>query len=225
MAFYVPGISWGGRAQNGRKNINAQSGSQDTSTPDAPARLHRRLMIVAAIDIGGTFTDLVAFEERSGRFVQAKSLTTPAQLVQGIIDCVRKSGLESSDIAELIHGSTIALHTPIQRKGGRAGCEKFAAEGVQAVAICFLHSYVNPRHEPEAGEIVRKLMPGAYLSLSHQILREYREFERMSTTVVNAYIGPKVGGYVRGLKASLADIGFEGELTMMRSSGGVLTPA
>jgi len=244
-------------------------------------------MIVAAIDIGGTFTDLMAFDDVGGRFIQAKSLTTPAQLVQGIIDCLRKSGLESSGIAELIHGSTIAINTLIERKGAltglivtrgtrdvysigrgnrpesynlffhrhrplvarhltcevreralasgeireamqaadvQAACNKFAAEGVQAVAICFLHSYVNPKHEREAGEIVQKAMPGVTLSLSHRILREYREFERMSTTAVNAYIGPKVGGYVRGLKASLAEIGFHGELTIMRSSGGVMTP-
>jgi N-methylhydantoinase A len=68
------------------------------------------------------------------------------------------------------------------------------------------------------------MLPGAYLSLSHEILREYREFERTSTTVVNAYIGPKVGGYVRSLKASLAEIGVRGELTIMQSNGGVMTP-
>ena len=67
-------------------------------------------------------------------------------------------------------------------------------------------------------------MPDAYLSLSHDILREYREFERMSTTVVNAYIGPKVGGYVKSLKSSLGDIGFDGNLSIMRSNGGVMTP-
>jgi N-methylhydantoinase A len=67
-------------------------------------------------------------------------------------------------------------------------------------------------------------MPGVYLSLSHDILREYREFERMSTTVVNAYIGPKVGGYVKDLKSSLGRIGFKGDLSIMRSNGGVMTP-
>jgi len=81
----------------------------------------------------------------------------------------------------------------------------------KAVAVCFLHSYVNPEHERAAGEIVRRTLPEAYVSLSHEILREYREFERTSTTVVNAYIGPKVGGYVRSLKASLAQIGFRGQ--------------
>ena len=103
-------------------------------------------------------------------------------------------------------------------------CRALAAEGVEAVAVCFLHSYVNPEHERIAGEMIRAAMPGAYVSLSHEILREYREFERMSTTVVNAYIGPKVGGYVKSLSSSLGGIGFRGALSIMRSNGGVMTP-
>ncbi|HVG51258.1 MAG TPA: hydantoinase/oxoprolinase family protein [Xanthobacteraceae bacterium] len=244
-------------------------------------------MIVVAIDIGGTFTDLVGFDEAAGKFVEAKSLTTPAQLGQGILDCIRKSGLQASAIDELIHGSTTAINTLIERKGAKTGlivtrgtrdvytigrgnrpeaynllfhrhrplaprqltrevderllatgeiftpldrgsveeaCKVLAAEGVEAVAICFLHSYVNPDHERAAGEIVRAKLPGAYLSMSHEILREYREFERMSTTVVNAYIGPKVGGYVKGLKDDLGSVGFRGELSIMRSNGGVMPP-
>ena len=90
--------------------------------------------------------------------------------------------------------------------------------------MCFLHSYLDPSHEQQAGEMIRKALPDAYLSLSHDILREYREFERMSTTVVNAYIGPKVGGYVKSLKSNLGDIGFDGNLSIMRSNGGVMTP-
>ncbi len=244
-------------------------------------------MLAAAIDIGGTFTDLMAFDGRTGRFAQAKSLTTPVQLVQGIIDCIRKSGLDPSAIGELIHGSTTAINTLIERKGAKTGlivtrgtrdvyligrgnrpesynlffhrhqplvlrrltreiqervlssgevleplqrasvedaCRRFAEEGVEAVAVCFLHSYLNPEHERAAGEIVRRALPAAYVSLSHEILREYREFERMSTTVVNAYIGPKVGGYVKSLKSSLAEVGFRGDLTVMQSNGGVMTP-
>src|SRR5262249_6443384 len=95
---------------------------------------------------------------------------------------------------------------------------------VEAVAVCLLHSYANPKHESLAGTMIRKALPGAYLSLSHEILREYREFERMSTTVVNAYIGPKVGGYVKNLRADLGGIGFAGELSIMRSNGGVMSP-
>jgi N-methylhydantoinase A len=244
-------------------------------------------LLLVAIDIGGTFTDLMAFDEATGRFAQAKSLTTPAELAQGIVDCLRKSGTDVAEIGELIHGSTTAINTLIERKGAKTGlivtrgtrdvysigrgnrpesynlffhrhrplvprhltleidertlasgevleplahaslaeaCRRLAEEKVEAVAVCFLHSYVNPEHERAAGELVRRLLPGAYVSLSHEILREYREFERTSTTVVNAYIGPKVGGYVRSLKASLAEIGFCGALTIMQSNGGVMTP-
>ena len=243
--------------------------------------------LLVAIDIGGTFTDLMAFDEATGRFAQAKSLTTPTQLVKGIIDCLRMSGVDLAEIGELIHGSTTAINILIERKGAKTGlivtrgtrdvysigrgnrpesynlffhrhrplvprhltreidermlasgevleplehasleeaCRRLADEKVEAVAVCFLHSYVNPEHERAAGEIVRRALPGAYVSLSHEILREYREFERTSTTVVNAYIGPKVGGYVRSLKASLAQIGFRGDLTIMQSNGGVMTP-
>ena len=76
-------------------------------------------MIVVAIDIGGTFTDLVGFDDSAKSFVEAKSLTTPAQLEQGVIDCIRKSGLKAAAIAELIHGSTIAINTLIERKGAK----------------------------------------------------------------------------------------------------------
>src|SRR5579872_2282976 len=78
-------------------------------------------MIVVAIDIGGTFTDLVGFDDKAGKFVEAKSLTTPHELSQGILDCIRKSGLEAAAIDELIHGSTIAINTLIERKGAKTG--------------------------------------------------------------------------------------------------------
>jgi N-methylhydantoinase A len=244
-------------------------------------------MIVVAIDIGGTFTDLVGFDDAAGRFAEAKSLTTPHELTQGVLDCIRKSGLKPDAIEELIHGSTVAINTLIERNGAKTGlivtsgtrdvytvgrgnrpeaynlffhrhrplvprhltreieerltssgevfrplnkasiaeaCRTLAAEGVEAVAVCLLHSYANPNHERIAGAMVSEGLPNAYLSLSHDILREYREFERLSTTVVNAYIGPKVGGYVKNLKSRLSQAGFAGELSIMRSNGGVMMP-
>ena len=78
-------------------------------------------MIFVAVDIGGTFTDLVGFDDAKGAFLQAKSLTTPAELGQGVIDCIRQSGVEPGAIAELIHGSTIAINTLIERKGAKTG--------------------------------------------------------------------------------------------------------
>ena len=113
---------------------------------------------------------------------------------------------------------------PLKKASVAEACKALKAAGVEAVAVCFLHSYANPEHERIAGAMIRKAMPDVYLSLSHDILREYREFERMSTTVVNAYIGPKVGGYVKSLQSSLGGIGFAGDLSIMRSNGGVMTP-
>ncbi len=113
---------------------------------------------------------------------------------------------------------------PLDKASVAEACKALAAAGVEAVAVCLLHAYANPEHERSVGAMVHEALPHAYLSLSHDILREYREFERMSTTVVNAYIGPKVGGYVKSLKARLGAIGFGGDLSIMRSNGGVMTP-
>src|SRR5579863_7331505 len=228
-----------------------------------------------AVDIGGTFTDLIAFNEDTENLQHAKSLTTPKDPVQGILDCIHKADLNVREIDRLIHGSTIAINTLIEQKGATVGlivtrgtrdvyaigrgnrpeaynlffhrprplvprhrtmevggrlyasgevrekldvasvknaCEALAKAGVDAVAICFLHSYANPEHEQQAGKIVEAALPKAYVSLSHDILREYREYERISTTVVNAYIGPTVGGYVRNLQSRLESLGFRGEL-------------
>src|SRR5262245_26997204 len=78
-------------------------------------------MIFVAVDIGGTFTDLIGFDDAAQAFVQAKSLTTPHELTQGILDCIRQSGLRADAIDELIHGSTIAINTLIERKGAKTG--------------------------------------------------------------------------------------------------------
>ena len=172
-------------------------------------------MIFVAVDIGGTFTDLIGFDDEAQAFVQAKSLTTPSELTQGVINCIRESGLAANRINELIHGSTTAINTLIERKGAKTGlvvtrgtrdvyiigrgnrpeaynlffqkhkplvsrrmtqevdervlasgevyeplkkaslaaaCKALKAEGVEAVAVCFLHAYANPDHERAAGE-------------------------------------------------------------------------
>ena len=78
-------------------------------------------MIFVAVDIGGTFTDLIGFDDEAQAFVQAKSLTTPSELTQGVINCIRESGLAANRIDELIHGSTTAINTLIERKGAKTG--------------------------------------------------------------------------------------------------------
>ncbi len=251
-------------------------------------------MLIVGIDIGGTFTDLMSFDESSNTFFQAKSLTTPKNLIQGIINCINKCGLPVGKIDQMIHGSTTAINTLIERKGARTALvvtrgtrdvyaigrgnrpesysiffhrarplvprhltfevdERMLASGdahkaldlsqikelgkliarggdapddekIEAVAVCFLHSYANPEHERQTGQELKKALNGSYISLSHEILREYREYERISTTVVNSYIGPTVSTYVGNLESSLRDIGFRGDLSIMRSNGGVMAP-
>ena len=244
-------------------------------------------MLFVAVDIGGTFTDLVGFDDASGALYSAKRLTTPDNLVRGVLNCVDRGGVPIADITRLIHGSTVAINTLIERKGaptallvtkgtrdvyaiGRgnrpdaynlffkrpkpivprrdiheidermlaggivrttlnlsevaAAAAEIRKSGQTAVAVCFLHSYANTSHEHDAAETLRAELPGAYVSASHEIMREYREYERISTTVVNAYIGPTVSGYVGRLEEGLRGHGFRGELSIMQSNGGVMSP-
>ena len=98
-----------------------------------------------------------------------------------------------------------------------------ADQAVEAVAICFLHSYTNPDHEREAERILREMLPeGTFVCASHNVLPEIREYERTSTTVVNAYIGPVISQYLSALQDRLRDAGLSGRLLMMQSGGGLL---
>ena len=97
------------------------------------------------------------------------------------------------------------------------------SNGVQAVAVCLLHAYVNDDHERRIGDAIRKRFPDAAVSLSSAVAREIREFERMSTTVANAYVQPLMGRYLRQLEGRLKDIGISGPLRIMVSSGGFMS--
>ena len=246
------------------------------------------MALYIALDIGGTFTDLVAFDGDTGALHHAKSSTTPRDLAVGIRNTLEKGGAPLPRCEAFVHGSTIAINTVIERSGARtalvttrgtrdvyrigrgnrpeaynlffqrpepfvprhmtvevderllAGGEvrtpltpaeaeavarRVAALAPEAVAVCLLHSYANPAHEILLGRALREALPETYISLSHEILREYREYERTSTTVVNAYIGPKVSRYIADLETLLAAAGFRGTLFIMQSNGGVMAPA
>src|SRR5437867_10917695 len=237
-----------------------------------------------AADIGGTFTDIVAFDEKTGRLLLGKALSTPARLVDGISNGMEKAGARFADAEAFLHGSTIAINTMLERTGAKtallttegfrdvyeigrinrpdaynlyfrkhvplveralrfevreritaeggihvaldeasvhAACDRLEAAGVAAVAIMFLHSYVNPAHETRAREIVRERLPRAFDTASHELSREYRELERCSTVVANAYIGPVVSEYVRGIDERLERSGFEGSFLLVQSTGGL----
>jgi N-methylhydantoinase A len=104
-----------------------------------------------------------------------------------------------------------------------AAVEEVRLEGAEALAVCLLHSYVNPVHERRVGEIVRELLPEVYLSLSVDVLPEIREYERTSTTVINAYVGPVVRDYLTSLRTRLDRAGHPARLRIMQSNGGVMS--
>jgi N-methylhydantoinase A len=106
----------------------------------------------------------------------------------------------------------------------RAALKQWRAEGVESVAVCFMNSFANPAHEHAAAQIVRQELPGAYLSVSTGVLPSIRFYERISTTALNAYVGPKLGHYLDQLVQRLAGIGFNGLLLIMQSNGGVISP-
>lgn len=239
------------------------------------------------VDIGGTFTDLFAVDDETGEVFEAKSLTTPRDLSVGVFDCVDKAGLAPGRIATLVHGSTVAINTAVERTGARSALvvtrgtrdvyaigrgnrpeaynpffkrpepliprsltfevaerklasgdtylaleEEHAREiaglvqdaGVEAVAVCFLHSYADPEHEQLMGRVLRALVPAAHVSLSNEIVREYREYERMSTTALNSYVGPRAAEYISQLERGLAERSFTGRFLIMQSNGGVMSP-
>src|SRR5438874_2539793 len=139
-----------------------------------------------AVDIGGTFTDLVAVDN-DGQVFHGKSLTPPDE--------------------NLVAAAIISLK----------------AAGVDSVAVCLLHAYANAAHEQRFCELLRQQFPEAYVSLSHEILLEFREYERTSTTVLNAYVGPLVSNYLVSLEKMLGAAGFRGTFRVMQSNGGVMS--
>ncbi|MCP8941016.1 hydantoinase B/oxoprolinase family protein [Alsobacter sp. SYSU M60028] len=107
----------------------------------------------------------------------------------------------------------------------RAALRKLVAEGAEAVAVCFLHSYRNPVHEVAVGEIARREFPGLHVSLSHEVVAELWEYQRCVTTCANAYVQPLMDTYLRRLESELARRGFAGALRLMHSAGGLVSPA
>jgi N-methylhydantoinase A len=114
--------------------------------------------------------------------------------------------------------------TPLNDADVRSAVEKMQAEGVQALAVCLLHAYANPRHELECGEIISEMAPDLPVTLSHQITQEWREFERTSTAVLNSYVHPIAQAYLDNLESDLTEMGMEGSaLHVMQSNGGSAT--
>ncbi|MEE2971241.1 MAG: hydantoinase/oxoprolinase family protein [Pseudomonadota bacterium] len=241
-----------------------------------------------AADIGGTFTDIAAFDETTGALQLGKALSTPSHLVEGINAGVEKAGAEYADTGLFLHGSTIAVNTILERTGARTAlvttegfrdiyeigrinrpdsynlffqkheplveralrfevtermyadgevcieldeesvdrvADKLATLDIDATAILLLHCYRNPSHEIRVKEMLQKRFPGMFVSASHELSQEYREFERCSTVVANAYIGPKVASYIQEIMDQLRSSGFDGSFMVVQSTGGLYDAA
>src|SRR5262249_18551131 len=237
-----------------------------------------------AADIGGTFTDIAAFDERTGKLTFGKALSTPQRLVEGIDAGVAKAGTDYKSAGLFLHGSTIAINTILQRTGAKTALlitegfrdiyeigrinrpdaynlffrkheplveralrfevkervlsdgeietpldekeiEAFgrmlARLGVRATAILFLNCYAKHDHEARAKAILRRNHPEMFVTASHELSEEYREFERCSTVVANAYIGPMVRGYLGEIEDRIRGDGFSGSFLIVQSTGGL----
>jgi N-methylhydantoinase A len=239
------------------------------------------------VDVGGTFTDVLIYDDEQGEVIVAKGMTTPEAPERGVLSAVDEAA--STDLlprAELfLHGTTVGLNALLERSGSRvallctagfrdlleirratrvafydllwatpppliprrlripirertdaAGAiisdlqeedvlealARCAHERVEAVAVAFLNAYANPANELKAEEILRHAGFGGSISLSHRVSGEYREYERTSTTVVDAYVRPRVSEYLGKLGESLAERRFAGRCLITRSGGGSL---
>ncbi|MEW6622492.1 MAG: hydantoinase/oxoprolinase family protein [Bacillota bacterium] len=239
-----------------------------------------------AVDIGGTFTDIVCLDENSGLIVDEKAHTTPTNFANGVIDAIVKTDIDLKETMYCVHGTTVVINAVTERKGaktalvttkgyrdaleiGRANrpdlynyfykkpipyvprhlrfeveerlnykgeilksvseeevvgmAQKIKQEGVSAVAVCFLHSYANPEHERLVGRILARELPGVEITISSDLIKEWREYERTSTTVLNAYVKPSTTKYLDTLQKRLEEMGLKVEPHAMLSNGGTAT--
>ncbi|MFO1223340.1 MAG: hydantoinase/oxoprolinase family protein [Burkholderiaceae bacterium] len=147
-------------------------------------------------------------EQYNNRYVNVKPLVPRARRI-GVAGRIDRDGRELQ---------------PLDLAAVRAAIAQWQAQGVQAVAVCFMNSFANPAHERAAAAAVREAWPQAYLSVSTEVLPSIRFYDRVSTTALNAYVGPKLGHYLDQLVARLHGAGFGGLLLIMQSNGGVITP-
>jgi len=117
-----------------------------------------------------------------------------------------------------------AIETPLDEREVQHLAERMKAGGIQCVAVCLLHAYANPKHEKRIAELLAKYAPDLDVSLSHEVSPEIREFERSSTTVLNALLMPVVRRYLERLRARLKSAGFEAPVYLVQSNGGVMSP-
>ncbi len=115
------------------------------------------------------------------------------------------------------------VERPLDMEAVTRAAGRLKADGVRAVAVCFLYSYLNPHHEQRVKEILQREMPGVYVSVSHEVLPEFREYERLSTVTINAYLGPVMDEYIRNLETQLDRLGIPVRAYITQSNGGIIS--
>jgi len=234
-----------------------------------------------AVDIGGTFTDLVAIDDDG--LTLEKASTTPSNFADGVVDAVDKSTLDPATVDQFVHGTTVVINAITERDGedtalvttegfrdvlditranrpdmfnfqyqkpepfvprrhrweapervDQAGnvltsldedavreiARKIRDAGFDTVAVSYLHSYRHPEHERRTRKLIHDVHPEAYVTLSHELTKEYREYERTNTTVLNSYVRPIADNYLDKLEGRLADEDFDGNTYAMKSNAG-----
>ncbi|MFQ5520023.1 MAG: hydantoinase/oxoprolinase family protein [Candidatus Methylomirabilia bacterium] len=242
------------------------------------------------VDVGGTFTDLVALAEDGSSLSLLKVPSTPDDPSRGLFEGVERllalGAIPPAGVSYLGHGTTVCLNAVLERKGAKTGLlttrgmrdllelrrqirdhlydlqadkpapliprqlrlevpertlfdgsilesldleaaaralNELADQAVRAVAICFLHSYMNPTHEAAVKTLAAEKYPELYLSVSSEVLPEFREFERLSTTVLNAYVGPLMSDYLTRVEAAAQRLRLPIRPHILQSNGGVVT--
>jgi N-methylhydantoinase A len=240
-----------------------------------------------AVDIGGTFTDLIAYDEETRKLIAVKTPSTPPGFIQGVMNALDKAQIRPEEIVDFKHGSTIATNAIIERRGAktglittkgmrdvllagranrpdlfnsnwdpsppliqrrhileadervdyegavltalneddvRAAARKFRARRIESIAVSYLNSFMRTEHELRTKEILQEeLGAGVFVSTSAEILPEIREFERTSTVAANAYLAPVIETYLDALQHALRAWGYDGEVFVTHSGGGVMT--
>src|SRR5205807_949943 len=159
-------------------------------------------MFIVGIDVGGTFTDLTAADETTGKVVVTKVPSTPHNESSAVL-----SGRLAAD------GTVL---TPLDPASVERALDAAMAAGAEAIAVCLLHAYLNPAHERAVADAAKGRYPKLPVSCSADVVAEYREFERFSTTVLNAYLQPIMDSYLAGLEERLRATGYaHGVLTVV----------
>lgn len=249
-------------------------------------------MYRVAIDVGGTFTDVVLQDEKSGKIYVAKTSSTPKDqsigLMNGIQKICEQVGISPEEIRGIIHGMTVATNAVLENKGAKVGLITTAgfehilhvarswtpppvsawmafqkpdpladleltrgakermnakgevlvpldedavrqdimdlyAQGVESLTVSLLHSYANPEHEKQIRKIAQEVNPEIPVSISYDILPEFREYERTLTTVMNAYVRPVMQRYLKNLENKVKQNGFSPRINIVRSDGGLMS--